>query len=117
MHEERRNCDDEQPERPAMTEHHSTEIAILGAGVVGLAIAEALIAKGHEVTLVDPGQPGMGASYGNAGTIADGDKTIEDVGMELFQLMLDVASGRKKTWAEHWKLHNALVLFNPAPVT
>jgi galactarate dehydratase len=53
----------------------------------------------------------------NAGTIADGGKTIEDVGMELFQLMLEVASGRKKTWAEHWKLHNALVLFNPAPVT
>jgi galactarate dehydratase len=53
----------------------------------------------------------------NAGTIADGAKTIEEVGMELFELMLDVASGRKKTWAEHWKLHNALVLFNPAPVT
>ena len=53
----------------------------------------------------------------NAGTIADGSKTIEEVGMELFELMLDVASGRKKTWAEHWKLHNALVLFNPAPVT
>jgi galactarate dehydratase len=34
----------------------------------------------------------------------------------LFQLLLSVASG-KKTWAEHWKLHNALVLFNPAPVT
>jgi galactarate dehydratase len=42
---------------------------------------------------------------------------IEDVGWELFHLMLDVASGRKKTWAEHRKLHNALVLFNPAPVT
>jgi galactarate dehydratase len=53
----------------------------------------------------------------NAGTIADGTKTIEEVGMELFELMLEVASGRKKTWAEHWKLHNALVLFNPAPVT
>ena len=53
----------------------------------------------------------------NAGTIADGTATIEDVGWELFWLMLDVASGRKKTWAEHWKLHNALVLFNPAPVT
>ena len=53
----------------------------------------------------------------NAGTIADGSKTIEEVGVEMFQLMLDVASGRKKTWAEHWKLHNALVLFNPAPVT
>ena len=53
----------------------------------------------------------------NAGTIADGTASIEDVGWELFKLMLDVASGRKKTWAEHYKLHNALVLFNPAPVT
>jgi galactarate dehydratase len=52
----------------------------------------------------------------NAGRIASGEATIEDVGWELFQLMLDVASG-KKTWAEHWKLQNALVLFNPAPVT
>jgi galactarate dehydratase len=53
----------------------------------------------------------------NAGTIADGTATIEQVGWELFHLMLDVASGRKQTWAERWKLHNALVLFNPAPVT
>ena len=53
----------------------------------------------------------------NAGRIADGGATIEGMGWELFQLMLDVASGKKKTWAEQWKLHNALVLFNPAPVT
>ncbi len=53
----------------------------------------------------------------NAGTIAEGTASIEDVGWELFQLMLDVASGRKKTWAERWQLKNALVLFNPAPVT
>ncbi len=53
----------------------------------------------------------------NAGRIADGDATIEELGWELFHLMLEVASGRKKTWAEHWKLHNALVLFNPAPIT
>jgi galactarate dehydratase len=52
----------------------------------------------------------------NAGRIADGEKTIEEMGWEVFRLMLDIASGRK-TWAEHWKLHNALVLFNPAPVT
>ena len=54
-----------------MTQHLTTDIAILGAGVVGLAIAEALTAEGREVVLVDPGQPGMWASYGNAGTIAD----------------------------------------------
>lgn len=52
----------------------------------------------------------------NAGRIASGEATIEAVGWELFHLMLEVASG-KKTWAEHWKLHNALVLFNPAPIT
>jgi galactarate dehydratase len=53
----------------------------------------------------------------NAGTIADGTKTVEDVGWEMFRLMLDVASGRTKTWAERWQLHNSLVLFNPAPIT
>ncbi len=53
----------------------------------------------------------------NAGLIADGDATIEDMGWELFHLMIAIASGKKKTWAEQWKLHNALVLFNPAPVT
>lgn len=52
----------------------------------------------------------------DAGRIASEGASIEEVGWELFRLMLDVASG-KKTWAEQWKLHNALVLFNPAPVT
>ncbi|AFU47596.1 galactarate dehydrogenase [Acidovorax sp. KKS102] len=53
----------------------------------------------------------------NAGKIADGEATIEQLGWEMFHMLLDVASGRKKTWAEQWQLHNALVLFNPAPVT
>jgi len=53
----------------------------------------------------------------DAGRIATGEATIAEMGWELFRLMLEVASGRKKTWAEHWQLHNALTLFNPAPVT
>ena len=53
----------------------------------------------------------------NAGRIAEGKVTIEELGWEMFHLLLDVASGRHKTWAEQWKLHNALVLFNPAPIT
>jgi len=52
----------------------------------------------------------------NAGTIADGQASIEETGWRLFRQLLDVASG-KRTWAERWQLHNALVLFNPAPVT
>jgi len=53
----------------------------------------------------------------DAGPIATGEKTIEQVGWELFQLMLDVASGRKQVWADKWGLANDLTLFNPAPVT
>jgi galactarate dehydratase len=52
----------------------------------------------------------------DAGRIAQGELTLEQAGQALFDLLLEVASGRK-TWAEHWKLANALVLFNPAPVT
>ncbi len=53
----------------------------------------------------------------NAGRIADGEASIEELGWEMFHYLLEVASGRQKTYAEQWKLHNALVLFNPAPVT
>jgi galactarate dehydratase len=53
----------------------------------------------------------------DAGRIATGHSTIEEVGWELFRLILDVASGRRKTWAEHWGLANALAPFNPGPVT
>ncbi len=53
----------------------------------------------------------------DAGRVATGNVTIEQVGWEIFRLILEVASGRKKTWAEHWQLHNAHVLFNPSPVT
>ena len=36
----------------------------------------------------------------NAGCIATGEATIEEVAWELFRLLLEVASGRQQTWAE-----------------
>ncbi|MEK8028720.1 galactarate dehydratase [Pseudaquabacterium rugosum] len=53
----------------------------------------------------------------DAGAIAEGTQTIEEAGWAMFRLMLEVASGRQQTWAERHGLANALVLFNPAPVT
>jgi len=53
----------------------------------------------------------------DAGRIASGTAIVEDLGWELFHYYLDVASGRKKTWAERHRLHNDLTLFNPAPIT
>lgn len=54
-----------------MNEPLTAGIAVVGGGVVGLACALRLAKAGHEVVLVEPEAPGMGASYGNAGTIAD----------------------------------------------
>jgi len=53
----------------------------------------------------------------DAGRIAAGRASIEELGWELFHYYLDVASGRTRTWAERHRLHNDIVLFNPAPVT
>jgi galactarate dehydratase len=52
----------------------------------------------------------------DAGRIASGEATVQEMGWELFELLLEVASGRR-TWAERWKLENPLALFNAAPIT
>ncbi|AYD04566.1 FAD-dependent oxidoreductase [Neorhizobium sp. NCHU2750] len=49
----------------------NTDIAVIGGGVIGLAIALQLQTEGREVALIEPNEPGSGASYGNAGTVAD----------------------------------------------
>lgn len=43
---------------------------IVGAGIVGVSIAHALLDEGHEVELIDREGPAAGASAGNAGWIA-----------------------------------------------
>lgn len=54
-----------------MNRHLTCDIAVIGAGAVGMACALQLAGDGRQVVVLDPGEPGMGASYGNAGTIAD----------------------------------------------
>ena len=53
----------------------------------------------------------------DAGRIAEGEATIEEVGTQIFNFIIDVASGRKTVWADRHGLYNDLVLFNPGPVT
>ncbi len=45
------------------------EVIVLGAGIVGLATALQVQAKGRSVLLVDKGEPGAATSFGNAGII------------------------------------------------
>jgi len=42
-------------------------IAVIGAGMVGVCTASWLQRDGHEVVVIDPKEPGEGASFGNAG--------------------------------------------------
>jgi galactarate dehydratase len=53
----------------------------------------------------------------DAGTIATGAASIQQVGEAIFRFILDAASGRRQTCADHWGLHNEFALFNPAPIT
>lgn len=52
------------------TEREALPTVVIGAGVVGLAIAFRLARRGDDVILVDRAEPGMAASFGNAGHIA-----------------------------------------------
>ena len=53
----------------------------------------------------------------DAGPVIDGTRTIEELGWELFHLILKVASGEKKVATDIHGLYNQLVLFNPGPLT
>ncbi|HVL56209.1 MAG TPA: galactarate dehydratase, partial [Burkholderiaceae bacterium] len=86
------------------TTGRGTPYGLAQVPVIKVATRSELARRWHDLMDVD------------AGPIARGEATIEDVGWQLFRLMLDVASGRK-TCAERWKLANSLVLFNPAPIT
>src|SRR5580692_9440367 len=42
-------------------------VGVIGAGMVGVCAASYLQRAGHSVFLIEPGNPGEGASFGNAG--------------------------------------------------
>ena len=48
------------------------QFTVVGAGIVGVCCAWALLRDGHRVTLIDRDEPGRGCSYGNGGIIQVG---------------------------------------------
>jgi glycine/D-amino acid oxidase-like deaminating enzyme len=49
-----------------------TDIAVLGAGIVGVSVAYAARQRGMSVTLIDRREPGSETSYGNTGILSSG---------------------------------------------
>lgn len=50
--------------------HPQADIAVIGAGIIGVASALQLARQGQRVVVIDPQAPGHGASFGNAGHLA-----------------------------------------------
>ena len=86
------------------TTGRGTPYGLAEAPVVKVATTSGLARRWHDLMDV------------NAGTIADGEATIEETGWALFRGCSPsrAASARAPSGIG---LHNALVLFNPAPVT
>ena len=50
--------------------HPTPDIAVVGAGIIGVACALQLARQGLRVVVIDQPEPGQGASFGNAGPLA-----------------------------------------------
>lgn len=74
-------------------------ILIIGAGLIGLSSADALMARGHQVTIVDARSgPARGTSYANSGMIHpsqarpwlfDGDTAMEDAAFKAVHALAE----------------------------
>lgn len=78
------------------------DIAIIGAGIVGLATALTLQQDGHRVTLIDRLEPGAGTSFGNAGVISVSGITpvaYPGIWRDAPKMLLDPDSVLRMRWA------------------
>jgi galactarate dehydratase len=87
------------------TTGRGTPYGLAAVPVIKVATRSELARRWHDLMDID------------TGPVATGETTIEEMGLDIFKTMLDVASGRRRTWTEKWGLHNALALFNPAPIS
>ena len=53
----------------------------------------------------------------SAGDIASGEKSVAQVGEEIFRFVLAVASGEEEPFSDRYGFHNDMCIFNPAPIT
>ena len=90
------------------------DIAVVGAGVIGLMTSLSLLDAGRSVTLIDPDPPGQGASFGNAGVIANyGVKPLAEPSLLLTGPRTTLQKGRSacdptRCWAGRFTLADAI---------
>ena len=103
--------------QPVPLTESSPRIAIAGAGIVGLSIAHALLARGAKVTVFDPNPFGRGASWAAAGMLAPAFEAagVEGTHADLFDLCLKGAA-MWPAFATSIEAHSGgSVSFSPGP--
>lgn len=53
-------------------EHRTLDTTVIGGGIVGLCVAYHLLEAGHQVSIIEPSEPGSECSSGNAGALSSG---------------------------------------------
>src|ERR1035437_3224012 len=74
-----------------MTLSHDTPVAIVGAGLMGLAIGQVFAARGHDVTLYDLSNEMLASALERAGTIFDLLEQDKDAGLAHLKTEGDLA--------------------------
>ena len=82
-------------------QNKSTDVLVLGAGIVGLGLALKLQERGREVVLIDRAQAGAATSFGNAGLIERSTVFPYAFPRDL-QTLLAYALGRRTAAHYHW---------------
>ena len=79
-----------------------SHVTIIGAGIVGACCARYLALDGHEVTLVDRLEPGMGCSFGNAGVISTVSSSVQPPSPKLLKDIPRMMFDRDATLVLRW---------------
>ncbi len=80
----------------------SCDVLVLGAGIVGIALALKLQSFGRRVVLLDRGEPGAATSFGNAGLI-ERSSVFPYAFPRHWRALLDHALQRKLAARYHWR--------------
>lgn len=74
----------------AASQPHELDVAVVGGGIIGLAVARAARARGLSVTLLERGELGAGASHVAAGMLAPvSEAEYGEAGRQLLELGVD----------------------------
>ncbi|WP_133477597.1 NAD(P)/FAD-dependent oxidoreductase [Cognatilysobacter segetis] len=84
-----------------MSATRTASVAVVGAGIVGLSCAHALMQRGYDCTVVDARGPGEATSFGNAGSISVGNvlpQSTPGILRKGLRMLADPLSPLKLDW-------------------